>query len=484
MPAPAKKNGETPRLAALEQRIRVEEALNRVRAEIATMRSASDLLRITPIIWRELTELGVPFFRCGIFIMNEDTRMIRSILTTPQGRRLATLDVPYELNETTVSLVDHWRQKDVFVDRWDKAQFIGKYESLAQEGLIQPEELDDSMRDPPESLVLHFVPFTQGMLYVGNASRLGEEHIAQVRALAEVFSIVCARYEDFRKLEARSEELVATLRRLEATQAQLLKAEKLASLGQLTAGIAHEIKNPLNFVNNFSSLSIELVDEIEKILTRHPSPSPARTGVEPDGEAREALDILKINLQKINEHGRRVDRIIHSMMQHASGSKGQRRRVQLNSLVEEYVNLAYHGVRARLRDFNVAIEPVYDASIGEVNVAPQEIGQVLINLFNNAFDAMRGKKLSGPPGYAPRLHVETTRDGAYAAIHIADNGPGISDEIRDRIFEPFFTTKPPDSGTGLGLSLSYDIVVKEHGGRLLVDRNEFGGATFSILLPV
>ncbi len=281
-------------------------------------------------------------------------------------------------------------------------------------------------------------------------------------------------------LEIAHTELEESHRHLKTTQAQLIQSEKMASLGQLTAGIAHEIKNPLNFVNNFAQLSTELTDEIATELDAHPDKTVA--------EIRENLDEmladLKVNTEKIEEHGRRADGIVQAMMDHARGGEGERRAVGVNALVEEYVNLAYHGKRANVPDFNVTIEREYDDAVGEVEMAPQDMGRVFINLLKNAFDAVHERALSHNGRYAPTVMVSTRQGEGHVEIRVADNGSGIAQEIREKIFEPFFTTKPAGKGTGLGLSLSYDIVTQGHGGTMTVESEEGRGAAFMVMLPV
>ena len=293
-----------------------------------------------------------------------------------------------------------------------------------------------------------------------------------------------AQQEDLRtanaELQEQKNELEQTLHRLEDTQEQLVLKEKMASLGQLTAGIAHEIKNPLNFVNNFAQLSVELAEELSEELEANKAVPVA----EVLGEVDELLGDLRFNAEKIHEHGRRADGIVHGMLEHSRGKAGERRTLAVNTFVEEYVNLAYHGMRARETNFNVTIERDYDEAAGEVSVVPQEMGRVLLNVFNNAFYAVFEKRQADGSGYAPMVQVSTRRQGRRIAIRVQDNGPGIPEAIRARIFEPFFTTKPTGSGnTGLGLSLSYEIVTQGHGGMLAVESEEGHGATFVVMLP-
>ena len=282
------------------------------------------------------------------------------------------------------------------------------------------------------------------------------------------------------KVEERTAELARSLDELKAAQAQLIQAEKMASLGALTAGIAHEIKNPLNFVNNFAILSTELVVDLARQFEAHKHHLSADVA----DDLQEMLDDLKLNAEKIHHHGHRADGIVRAMMDHARSGEGERRVVDLNILVEEYVNLAYHGKRANTPEFTVTIERDYDASVGAVEMAPQEMGRVIINLLNNAFDAVHERALSINGQFAPTVRVSTRQAEGQVEIRVEDNGAGIPADIRPKIFEPFFTTKPTGSGTGLGLSLSYDIVTQGHGGMMTVEGEEGQGATFVVALPV
>ena len=280
------------------------------------------------------------------------------------------------------------------------------------------------------------------------------------------------------RVELRTSELKKSLEDLQATQTQLLQQEKLASLGALTAGIAHEIKNPLNFVNNFAILSIELADE----LSDHIEKLDDRLGSDAD-ELQAIIDDLKTNAHKINEHGRRADGIVKSMLRHSRGKSGEREETDLNVLLNEYVNLAFHGMRAQDPQFNCEIEREYDEAVGKVSIVPQDVGRVFINLLNNAFYAVGEKARSTGGSYAPIVRVSTKKIGEHVEIVVHDNGPGIPDHVRQRIFEPFFTTKPTGSGTGLGLSLSYEIVTREHAGTMEVESEEGEATTFTVCLP-
>jgi signal transduction histidine kinase len=249
-------------------------------------------------------------------------------------------------------------------------------------------------------------------------------------------------------------------RNLKAAQASLIQAEKMASLGQLTAGIAHEIKNPLNFVNNFAGLSVELLDELKE------NAASAISSLDDDKRAEidETVEMLTGNLEKIAEHGRRADNIVKSMLEHSRGTSGERRSVDLNGLIEEALNLAYHGGRAQDQSFNITLERDYAAGLDPIEIVPQDITRVCLNLFDNGFyAATKHQKEGGDPNFKPTLRASTRDLGDVVEVRIRDNGTGIPLEIKDKLFQPFFTTKPTGEGTGLGLSISYDIVTQQHG---------------------
>ncbi|HEX5150632.1 MAG TPA: ATP-binding protein [Parafilimonas sp.] len=289
-------------------------------------------------------------------------------------------------------------------------------------------------------------------------------HLFMLRNIATYTAIAIENAESFETLN----ETVSTLR---STQSQLIQAEKMASLGELTAGIAHEIQNPLNFVNNFSEVNTELIDELEQ-----------ETGNGNLNEIKLIAKDLRRNLEKINHHGKRADAIVKSMLEHSRAGSGQKELTDINKLADEYLRLAYHGLRAKDKTFNVNIKTEFDESIGRIKIVSQDIGRMLLNLFNNGFYATSQKQKTQSNGYEPSVLVRTKKLNGVIEIQVKDNGNGIPQNIADKIFQPFFTTKPTGLGTGLGLSLAYDII-KAHGGEITVKSEAGEGSTFTINLP-
>jgi signal transduction histidine kinase len=276
------------------------------------------------------------------------------------------------------------------------------------------------------------------------------------------------------EIEQQKKQVEESMERLQSTQSQLVQAEKMASLGELTAGIAHEIQNPLNFVNNFAEVNTELIDELKK-------------EIEPAGiiSANELIEDIKANSEKIAHHGNRADAIVKSMLQHSRKTSAQKELTDINALCDEYLRLAYHGLRAKEKSFNAQFETDFDLSLPKVNVVSQDIGRVILNLINNAFYAVNERyKKEGKEGYVPQVKVSTRQVGEQIEITVTDNGGGIPPNIREKIFQPFFTTKPTGEGTGLGLSMSYDIITKGHGGVLQVNVEKNERSIFFILIPI
>jgi signal transduction histidine kinase len=305
-----------------------------------------------------------------------------------------------------------------------------------------------------------------------------DKQIELVTTFADQAAIAIENVRLFESVEARTRELAKSLEDLRTTQDRLVQTQKLASLGQLTAGIAHEIKNPLNFVNNFSGVSAELIDELQDTLS----------GIAIDQKARaeivELTDTLRGNLAKVVQHGKRADAIVKNMLLHSREGSGEHRPIDINGLVEESLNLAYHGARAEKPGFTITLQRSLDPTAGEVDVFPQDITRVLLNLISNGFYATTKRKAEGNGGdYEPTLTASTKNLGDRVEIRIRDNGTGIPPEVKEKLFTPFFTTKPAGEGTGLGLSISHDIVVKQHSGLIEVDTEPGEFTEFRIILP-
>jgi signal transduction histidine kinase/DNA-directed RNA polymerase subunit N (RpoN/RPB10) len=446
-------------------------SLDRVRAEIASMRKRSDLERITPLIWDELTILGIPFIRCGVFIMDEEQQLIHTFLSTPDGKAIGAFHIPFDTSGNFEKMVDSWRNDQPYIDHWKEEAFSQFANALVKQGAISSKA--QYMRTlPHEGVHLNFLPFLQGMLYVGNIAPLAEDNISLIQAVADAFSTAYARYEDFNKLEAAKQQVDNTLTDLKAAQTKLIQSEKMASLGELTAGIAHEIQNPLNFVNNFSEVNQEMIDELADELKA--------------GNIEEALAIaadIKDNEQKINHHGKRADAIVKGMLQHSRTGGGEKQPTNINTLADEFMRLSYHGLRAKDKVFNAELVTHFDPDLPKISVIGQDIGRVLLNLFNNAFYAVNQKKKALADNYKPEVTVTTSTENGQVIIKVKDNGVGMPDAIKEKIMQPFFTTKPTGEGTGLGLSLTYDMVVKGHGGSIQVNSVEGEGSEFIIQLP-
>jgi two-component system NtrC family sensor kinase len=304
-----------------------------------------------------------------------------------------------------------------------------------------------------------------------------DKQIELVTTFADQAAIAIENVRLFESVEARTRELAKSLEDLRTTQDRLVQTEKLASLGQLTAGIAHEIKNPLNFVNNFSGVSVELIDELQETLGH------LKADDKTHAEINELTNTLRSNLDRVVQHGKRADAIVKNMLLHSREGSGEHRPVDINALLEESLNLAYHGARAEKQGFNITLERSLDPTAGEVDVFPQDITRVLLNLISNGFYAATKRKAQADGGdYEPTLMAATRNLGESVEIRIRDNGTGIPPDVKERMFNPFYTTKPAGEGTGLGLSISHDIIVKQHGGSIEVDTTPGEFTEFRILL--
>jgi signal transduction histidine kinase len=305
-----------------------------------------------------------------------------------------------------------------------------------------------------------------------------DKQIELATTFADQAAIAIENVRLFESVEARTRELAKSLEDLRTAQDRLVQTEKLASLGQLTAGIAHEIKNPLNFVNNFSAVSTELIDELRQALASANLDNKLRA------EISEIADTLQGNLDKVVQHGKRADAIVKNMLLHSRQGSGEHRPVDINTLVEESLNLAYHGARAEKQGFNITMERSLDPAAGEADVFPQDITRVLLNLISNGFyAATRRTAQADGDAYEPTLVASTRSLGDCVEIRVRDNGTGIPPEVKEKMFNPFFTTKPAGEGTGLGLSICHDIIVKQHGGTIEVDTQSGEFTEIRVTLP-
>jgi signal transduction histidine kinase len=363
---------------------------------------------------------------------------------------------------------------------------------LTQHGPVQVADLKDEVRSPVDDIVLGagyrarlVAPLFRGEDMIGILvvrrrvpGIFPQSTVDLIKTFAAQSAVTIHNARLYENVETRTRELAASLQELRTAQDRLVQTEKLASLGQLTAGIAHEIKNPLNFVNNFSSVSTELIDELQQIMAT------VDLGDDRRAEVAELTNMLRGNLEKVVQHGRRADSIVKNMLLHSRQGSGEHQPVDINALVEESLNLAYHGARAEKQGFNITLQRSLDPAAGKLDLFPQEITRVLLNLISNGFYAATKRKAENHGGeYEPTLLASTKSLGDSVEIRIRDNGIGIPPEVKEKMFNPFFTTKPAGEGTGLGLSLSHDIIVKQHAGLIEVDTQPGEFTEFRIILP-
>ncbi|HWD89780.1 MAG TPA: ATP-binding protein [Mucilaginibacter sp.] len=352
-----------------------------------------------------------------------------------------------------------WRDSLVNIDKAQRVQAMGFAEQQRQqEAAAQRQAYKNSLRTYLLTAIITFFLVLAVVFWRNNRRQ------KQTNLLLN---------EQKEEIETQRDNLEETLQDLKNTQSQLVQREKMASLGELTAGIAHEIQNPLNFVNNFSDVNDEMIDELKDELK--------------SGNVDEALSLaveIQENERKIRHHGKRADSIVKGMLEHSRTGTGEKQPTDLNTLADEYLRLSYHGLRAKDKDFNAVLATNFDAGLPKANVVQQDISRVLLNLFNNAFYAVNQKMKTAGAGYKPEVSVTTSSENGSVVIKVKDNGNGIPEAIKDKIMQPFFTTKPTGEGTGLGLSLSYDIVVKGHGGSIHVDTKEGEFTEFMVTLPL
>ena len=518
---------------------KVETSLERVRGMAAAMNHSDDLMQIAEAMFKEMEILKINPLRYGLGMIDSEKKEAELWASTVNdGNYLDMLGtLPLTWHPMLCKVFEVWESQHEELIYELKGEELSLY--YQKVGAVNPHIPDlESLQDPQNTIIQYvsFFPFKTGALYAFTEGEPDEAGKSILKRFANVFEQAHIRYDDLqiqeqqaRQIREERDRLADTIKELRATQEQLVQQEKLASLGQLTAGIAHEIKNPLNFVNNFSDVSLEMIEEMRceiqqmtddrglegekakgKSENETPSASRRMDGIA-DGNTRgvsdrangeaidpelllDILDDIEANLKTIHKHGSRADSIVKSMLQHSRGGDGKMEPTPLNPLIKEYVSLAFHGMRAGKNPMNVDINLKLDDSIGEVPIIAEDFSRVILNLVNNAFDAMREKtkvksekssidlqgfqNLGGLDDYQPKLTVRTKSDGNSVIIEIKDNGPGIPDDMRDKIMQPFFTTKKGTAGTGLGLSITNDII-KAHGGTL--DLSSGGhGSTFTI----
>lgn len=460
----------------------IETALEKVRSRTLAMQHSDELAETAAVMFRQLITLGIAPNRLYIILFQEQGDEMEAWVTDEDGSKVSVGFTGNRTRSKTLNKMHQgWaaQQKSLVLDmQGDELQEYLHY-------------LHDELKVPfkggmeQKRRVQHVAYFSKGLIGMASPEPQPEETVQLLERFAAVFNLTFTRFNDLKVAEAHAiqaeQDLVAikeakqkaeaALTELQATQKQLIQSEKMASLGELTAGIAHEIQNPLNFVNNFSEVSKELMDELKESLVR--------------GDLEDAMDMINDlvqNLAKINEHGRRADSIVKGMLQHSRAGSGQKEPTDINVLADECLRLAFHGLRAKDKSFNANFETVFDAAIGKIDVMPQDMGRVLLNLINNAFYAVNEKSKRGAVGYKPLVKITTEERENGVGIRVEDNGEGIPESIKEKIFQPFFTTKPTGQGTGLGLSLAYDIV-KAHDGALTVESREGEGTAFFIYLP-
>ncbi|HWN88776.1 MAG TPA: ATP-binding protein, partial [Chitinophagaceae bacterium] len=463
---------------------KIETALERVRARALAMQEPEELKDVAQVLRTEMGLLGVEELEtCSIYINDESAEKAECWYalkdTKSEEKKLVNDHFALNLNDTWVG-----REMLQFYQSPKKQISIIMQGDNRKEWIRYCEENSAPLRGYYGEVIpdrtYHLYKFSHGAIGAASAGDISEESWRMLNRAASVFSLAYSRFKDLTqartdliKLKEEKKRAEEALTELQATQKQLIQSEKMASLGELTAGIAHEIQNPLNFVNNFSDVSNELLEEMKAELEK--------------GNAEDAKAIaisVKENLEKILHHGKRADAIVKGMLQHSRSSSGQKELTDINVLAEEYLRLAYHGLRAKDKFFNAKFETDLDPSINKINVVPQEIGRVILNLINNSFYAVSEKKRHISNGYEPSVTVSTKKINDKVEIRVMDNGNGILQKDLDKIFQPFFTTKPTGQGTGLGLSLSYDIVTKGHDGEIKVETKEGEGSAFIISLPM
>ncbi len=461
----------------------IEASLERVRSRTLAMQKSDELAETAAVVFKQLISLGIEPNRLYIGIIKDESGEIEFWITDEDGTKVSNqFSGSRDRNASIRKMYDGWKseKKSISIDMQGKE--LEEYFHHLNYELHVPFKQGLSQKRRVQSIAY----FSHGFIGIASPEPQPEETIFLLERFAAVFNLTYARFNDLKvaehnaeqaqidliKLQTEKKRAEDALTELRSTQAQLIQSEKMASLGELTAGIAHEIQNPLNFVNNFSEVNTELIDELNDELGK--------------GNFDDAIAIakdIKENEEKIKHHGKRAEGIVKGMLQHSRTSSGVKEPTDINALADEYLRLAYHGLRAKDKSFNAKMETDYDDNIGKINIIPQDIGRVILNLITNAFYAVTEKKSQQQKGFEPTVTVSTKKSWDNILIIVKDNGNGIPQKVMDKIFQPFFTTKPTGQGTGLGLSMSYDIV-KAHGGELKVETKEGEGAEFVIELPI
>ncbi|HZW66151.1 MAG TPA: ATP-binding protein [Hanamia sp.] len=464
----------------------IEAALERVRSRTLAMQKSDELVETAAVLFKQLIHLGIEPNRLYICIIKDEKGEAEFWITDEDGSKVSfAYHAKLVENPSFKKMLNGWKEKkrSVIIDMQGK-ELENYFHHLTTLNVPFKSGLAQKRR------VQYLAYFSKGFIGMASSDPQPAETLQLLERFAYVFNLTYTRFNDLQIAEAHAlqaeQDLIEiknarrkaeeALTELQAAQKQLIQSEKMASLGELTAGIAHEIQNPLNFVNNFSDVNKEMLEELKA--------ERLKSNEERDESLQDDLinDVIA-NEEKINYHGKRADAIVKGMLQHSRKSSGQKEPTDINKLADEYLRLSYHGLRAKDKSFNAEVQTDFDNSIGKINIIPQDIGRVLLNLFNNAFYAVNEQKSKNLISYEPRVSVTTKKSENRVYIAVRDNGNGIPQNIIDKIFQPFFTTKPTGEGTGLGLSLAYDIV-KAHGGGIRVKSKEGEGSEFIIELTI
>jgi signal transduction histidine kinase len=466
----------------------IESALERVRARAQAMQQPEELKEVTRVFRHEMGALGEDELETGhIYIYDEKTGKSECWFALKDSRIAGSKIVSAEFE---LDLQDTWVGREMleFYHSETKETSIVMTGDNRREWLHYCEEKCETIRGYYDEEVTdrtyHLYKFSNGAIGQSSPGVISQENWDLLKRVASVFSLAYSRFKDLtqaridlQNLKEEKSRAENALKELKAAQRQLIQSEKMASLGELTAGIAHEIQNPLNFVNNFSEINKELIEELQGERSK-------MSGERNDQTQNDIINNIKQNEEKIIYHGKRADAIVKGMLQHSGKSSGQKELTDINALCDEYLPLAYHAIRAKSNSFNATIKTDFHTGIGKINITPQDIGRVILNLLANAFYAVDHKqKKTAEDTYEPVIKISTKKSGNMIFVGVSDNGDGIPKNIVDKIFQPFFTTKPTGQGTGLGLSLAYDIV-KTHSGEIKVETKEGEGSEFIVQLPI